>query len=141
MFLVPILVPSRKTRQKVFIPEITVSANNVIDLEDDFFEDQKAKLTSQVSLESFPEEFNGSRLHVDRLNLGSRPSSFILFSIVPEGSFRDLSLLNERYSNSREASHTSLARLSEIRVDSRVNSRSEERRVGKECRSRWSPYH
>src|SRR2546421_8454650 len=23
----------------------------------------------------------------------------------------------------------------------RVNSRSEERRVGKECRSRWSPYH
>ena len=22
-----------------------------------------------------------------------------------------------------------------------VNSRSEERRVGKECRSRWSPYH
>src|SRR2546430_11154758 len=24
---------------------------------------------------------------------------------------------------------------------SRVHSRSEERRVGKECRSRWSPYH
>ena len=23
----------------------------------------------------------------------------------------------------------------------RINSRSEERRVGKECRSRWSPYH
>ena len=23
----------------------------------------------------------------------------------------------------------------------RVNTRSEERRVGKECRSRWSPYH
>src|SRR2546430_4109122 len=29
----------------------------------------------------------------------------------------------------------SMARTSEI------NSRSEERRVGKECRSRWSPYH
>ena len=25
--------------------------------------------------------------------------------------------------------------------DERVPSRSEERRVGKECRSRWSPYH
>src|SRR3712207_8393066 len=25
--------------------------------------------------------------------------------------------------------------------DSRVVARSEERRVGKECRSRWSPYH
>ena len=26
-------------------------------------------------------------------------------------------------------------------VESVYNSRSEERRVGKECRSRWSPYH
>ena len=25
--------------------------------------------------------------------------------------------------------------------DGSVNDRSEERRVGKECRSRWSPYH
>ena len=25
--------------------------------------------------------------------------------------------------------------------NSRIQSRSEERRVGKECRSRWSPYH
>ena len=25
--------------------------------------------------------------------------------------------------------------------DKSVNARSEERRVGKECRSRWSPYH
>ena len=24
---------------------------------------------------------------------------------------------------------------------SQISSRSEERRVGKECRSRWSPYH
>ena len=26
-------------------------------------------------------------------------------------------------------------------VDNPVDNRSEERRVGKECRSRWSPYH
>ena len=64
-----------------------------------------------------------SRLLLDRTpNLSSRPSSFVLFSIVPEGSFRDLSQLNERYSNSRGASYTSLVRLSEIKVDSRVNS-------------------
>ena len=64
-----------------------------------------------------------SRLLLDRTpNLSSRPSSFVLFSIVPEGSFRDFSQSNERYSNSREASYTSLARLSEIKVDSRVNS-------------------
>src|SRR2546426_8809617 len=29
----------------------------------------------------------------------------------------------------------------EIRPDTAVVERSEERRVGKECRSRWSPYH
>ena len=27
------------------------------------------------------------------------------------------------------------------RFDVMISSRSEERRVGKECRSRWSPYH
>ena len=26
-------------------------------------------------------------------------------------------------------------------IENSVSSRSEERRVGKECRSRWSPYH
>src|ERR1039458_6748291 len=26
-------------------------------------------------------------------------------------------------------------------IDQRVDDRSEERRIGKECRSRWSPYH
>ena len=125
MFLIPNLLPSRKTLQEVLIPEIRVSSNDVFDLDDDFVEDQKAKLTSQVSLQSFADEFeviNRSRLLVDRMNMGSRSNSFILFSIVPEGSFRDLSLSRERYSTSREASYTSLARLSEIRVDSRTNS-------------------
>ena len=28
-----------------------------------------------------------------------------------------------------------------VKVDMDTKSRSEERRVGKECRSRWSPYH
>ena len=29
----------------------------------------------------------------------------------------------------------------DLRIDPHLRSRSEERRVGKECRSRWSPYH
>ena len=34
------------------------------------------------------------------------------------------------------------ARLSQARADRNTDTtRSEERRVGKECRSRWSPYH
>ena len=28
-----------------------------------------------------------------------------------------------------------------VEVQSHMSTRSEERRVGKECRSRWSPYH
>ena len=32
-------------------------------------------------------------------------------------------------------------RIIELSVDNRSEVRSEERRVGKECRSRWSPYH
>ena len=28
-----------------------------------------------------------------------------------------------------------------VKVHYRIKERSEERRVGKECRSRWSPYH
>src|SRR5258706_3247791 len=32
-------------------------------------------------------------------------------------------------------------RLFEVDVRARIAHRSEERRVGKECRSRWSPYH
>ena len=31
--------------------------------------------------------------------------------------------------------------LKEGKGDQKLRSRSEERRVGKECRSRWSPYH
>ena len=30
---------------------------------------------------------------------------------------------------------------SELNIKSTLEKRSEERRVGKECRSRWSPYH
>lgn len=128
MFLIPILLPSnKKSLLKVFTPEIAVSEPDRLNDDDYFVENEKAKVrTSYVSFKTFADELEvgRSRLLLDRLtpNLGSRPSSFILFSIVPEGSFRDLSLSNERYSNSREASYTSLARLSEIRVDSRANS-------------------
>src|ERR1051326_6358508 len=33
------------------------------------------------------------------------------------------------------------ATTAQIEADSKSGTRSEERRVGKECRSRWSPYH
>ena len=124
MFLIPNLLPSNERLEKVLVPEIRVSSKEILDFDDTFLDDQKARLTSQVSLQSFADKLGVNRSHLllDKTNLNSRPSSFILFSIVPAGSFRDLSISSERYSNSREASYTSLARLSEIKVDSRTNS-------------------
>src|SRR2546426_12626466 len=40
-----------------------------------------------------------------------------------------------------EATHHPVPALFDGRIDLAIVSRSEERRVGKECRSRWSPYH
>ena len=128
MFLIPILFPSKPSLLKVIIPEIIVSMPDKLQDDDEIslLEGDTAKLrTPHMSFRSFVDELEiyRSRLLLERTpNLSSRPSSFVLFSIVPEVSFRDLSQSNERYSNSREASYTSLARLSEIKVDSRVNS-------------------
>lgn len=124
MFLIPNLLPSNERLKKILVPEIRASSEEMVDFDDNFLDDQKARLTSQVSLQSFADKLGVNRSHLllDKTNLNSRPNSFILFSIVPAGSFRDLSISSERYSNSREASYTSLARLSEIKVDSRTNS-------------------
>ena len=67
----------------------------------------------------------------------------------------DYSILKETISKSNVLAMAELIALSEIRylighmgrrmqkmyVDLYADMRSEERRVGKECRSRWSPYH
>ena len=127
MFLIPNLLPPKQSLVKIFMPEIVVSVPEKLDDDQESFVGNESALvrTSYVSFKNFADEFEveRSRLLLDRTpNVGSRPSSFILFSIVPEGSYRDLSLSNERHSNSREASYTSLARLAELRVESRVNS-------------------
>ena len=40
-----------------------------------------------------------------------------------------------------EVNYVDMTDLNAVRSAVRPNTRSEERRVGKECRSRWSPYH
>ena len=42
------------------------------------------------------------------------------------------------YSSSQESANKTVE---EIKLNGGATTRSEERRVGKECRSRWSPYH
>ena len=46
-----------------------------------------------------------------------------------------------RVPNFIERGHVASVNQYELREDHKVAIRSEERRVGKECRSRWSPYH
>src|SRR5258708_10461018 len=63
--------------------------------------------------------------------------------LAPDGSFAFDGLAKGSYTvfasvrGYRPASGTSTA----LTLDGDVTDRSEERRVGKECRSRWSPYH
>ena len=62
-------------------------------------------------------------------------TSIIAFDLIKSG---DLSL-DEKFIISEKAWRLSTAGYSSMFV--MINDRSEERRVGKECRSRWSPYH
>ena len=51
-------------------------------------------------------------------------------------------LVNVYYEQSRAfADYSTAAQLASIHYTCDTRDRSEERRVGKECRSRWSPYH
>ena len=54
---------------------------------------------------------------------------------------KELSVLMDRYRVERNQDITYAAFHSPLELLSEVERRSEERRVGKECRSRWSPYH
>src|SRR3712207_9496744 len=51
-----------------------------------------------------------------------------------------LRTLEERLRYLRELEERRTVVLDEIRKQGKLDERSEERRVGKECRSRWSPY-
>ena len=88
-----------------------------------FFHFRKGKLKKQTELEENEPEFEYLDLLIfspaSDINLKSR--SNLIFSVPPDKSEDDIEL----------DAHFSLS----------IEKRSEERRVGKECRSRWSPYH
>ena len=69
-------------------------------------------------------------------------TSLPLFSNAQDGTYHTIrdfetwSSINLRY---KPTDNLKLSLSQQLRL--KDNSRSEERRVGKECRSRWSPYH
>ena len=50
-------------------------------------------------------------------------------------------LIGQKISITSKKTQTTRNRVTGIYTDDTAQLRSEERRVGKECRSRWSPYH
>ena len=67
---------------------------------------------------------------------------FLFFIVIPQirRSKNEKNFLNNLKRGDRIITKSGIhARV--IEFDNKNNTRSEERRVGKECRSRWSPYH
>ena len=71
----------------------------------------------------------------------SGPSEFV--RLLREGSWFDSECTDEEYMVNFSGRYRELHGVT-VRTDTPehfMDDRSEERRVGKECRSRWSPYH
>ena len=92
--------------------------------------------------------FYGERHIADIENVGSHPSFQLfhdlvtMFNISVDEYFYPAE--NVVKSTARRQIETSLDLLSDNElkiIQGTIDGRSEERRVGKECRSRWSPYH
>ena len=64
-----------------------------------------------------------------RKDLGTRLDDYSEWSHIPKTVIVELAL--EDYLN----------KVAPVKKTTKASKRSEERRVGKECRSRWSPYH
>ena len=65
-----------------------------------------------------------------------------IFQVKPEKKDRALEIIRSEFEKlAKETPVEELDKVKEFMVKQITGDRSEERRVGKECRSRWSPYH
>ena len=88
---------------------------------------------------AYPPEFRSEA--VQMLRAGRTPRELAESLGVSEQTLRNWRRQDQRDRHERDEGPTSDER-DELRRLRRENAlRSEERRVGKECRSRWSPYH
>ena len=71
----------------------------------------------------------------------SRASVTVGGEVVGEIADGLLVLLGVTHADTPQVAQTMARKVHELRILDDDRSRSEERRVGKECRSRWSPYH
>ena len=76
--------------------------------------------------------------------LGFNPKAITIDSgtiILPNQYKNNIKLLCEKLNISHEYIRADYGEIIKESLLGKIRSRSEERRVGKECRSRWSPYH
>ena len=81
---------------------------------------------SNSKIDIFDYEENGAKLHLEK-------KTEVEVIASPKPVAQDVLVKQENTEESIEQK--------EVLTGNVINSRSEERRVGKECRSRWSPYH
>src|SRR2546425_10869826 len=81
--------------------------------------------------------FRSQRLF-GRLSKGQKAKLMILLALAQRG---ELLVEDQQLSPLRQGEQDHELRLLAFRQPPEQALRSEERRVGKECRSRWSPYH
>ena len=84
---------------------------------------------------NFLNELNISYLHVFTYSERPNTEAVLMTDVVP------LKVRHKRSKMLRGLSVKKRRAFYESQIGNTLNVRSEERRVGKECRSRWSPYH
>ena len=81
------------------------------------------------------------KLNIDYLDTGAMYRAFAYFVITEGFVIHDEKALMELLSKFSIDFSQGHILLNGENIEGHISSRSEERRVGKECRSRWSPYH
>ena len=98
----------------------------------------------ELSRDRLVHEYGLSRREIPEKTLLRMARDLGLRARSLRASWRDLARLGKAFpvlARLKNGRHVVLTGLGRDRAGKPLRSRSEERRVGKECRSRWSPYH
>ena len=143
---------SERARSDPFPPGTTIARYRLVSLigsgaMGDVYRAHDRALDREIALKVLPPELTGDRERVHRFAQEARSTSALshphIVAIHEVGHARPLlsvRAIGERPSRADQVHYIAMELIEGQTLRERF-SRSEERRVGKECRSRWSPYH